>query len=98
MQEYKVDMTNKAERRAYRRSVILLMQKAICNIWNKLVRVRVLHSLGEGYYCELEDMEIDNGMLLRLKEEMIRLAEKDLPIVKMTVKIMSAQDHVKYLP
>ena len=91
MQDYKVDMTNKCEKRAYRRSVILLMQKAICNIWDKLVRVRVLHSLGEGYYCELEDMEIDSGMLLKVKEEMLRLVEKDLPIVKMTVKTEEAR-------
>lgn len=91
MQEYKVDMTNKCERRAYRRSVILLMQKAICNIWDKLVHVRVLHSLGEGYYCELEDMEIDQGMLLMVKDEMLRLVEKDLPIVKMTVKTEEAR-------
>ncbi len=91
MQDYKVDMTSKCEKRAYRRSVILLMQKAICNIWDKLVHVRVLHSLGEGYYCELEDMEIDKGMLLLVKDEMFRLVEKDLPIVKMTVKTEEAR-------
>lgn len=90
MQEYKVDMTDKSQKRAYRRTVILLMQKAICNLWDKLVHVRVLHSLGEGYYCELEDMEIDKTKLRLLKEEMISLVNKDIPILRITVKTEDA--------
>ena len=91
MQEYKVDMTNKSEKRAYRRSMILLMEKAICNLWDKLVHVHVLHSLGEGYYCELEDMKIDKVQLQMLKDEMLRLVEKNLPIVKLTLKTEEAR-------
>lgn len=90
MLEYNVDMTDKSQKRAYRRSVILLMQKAICNLWDKLVHVRVLHSLGEGYYCELEDMEIDGAKLLKLKAEMRQLVEKDIPILRITVKTEEA--------
>ena len=52
-----VTMTERDGKRAYRRSVTLLLQKAVYNLWLNQVRVRVLHSLGESYYCELENRE-----------------------------------------
>ncbi len=92
MQDYNVNMTDKEEKRAYRRSVVLLMQKAVNNLWNNQAKVRVLHSLGEGYYCELEDMEMDKGKLLMLKQEMLCLVDKDIPIEKRTVKTEEARE------
>ena len=71
MQEYKVKMIDKEEKRAYRRSVTLLMEKAVYNLWNNQARVRVLHSLGEGYYCELDGLEVNKERLAELKQEMI---------------------------
>ena len=91
MQEYKVDMTDKKVKRAYRRSVTLLMQKAVHNLWGEQTNVRVLHSLGEGYYCELESMKIDKAKLLQLKQEMLCLVDRDLPIEKKTVKTEEAR-------
>lgn len=91
MLEYSVNMKDKEEKRAYRRSVVLLMQKAVNHLWNNQARVRVLHSLGEGYYCELEDMEMDKAKLLMLKQEMLCLVDKDLPIERKTVKTEEAR-------
>ena len=40
-------------RRAYRRSLILLLQKAVQKIYGRNALLKVRHSLGEGYYCEI---------------------------------------------
>ena len=92
MQEYKVKMIDKEEKRAYRRSVTLLMEKAVYNLWNNQACVRVLHSLGEGYYCELDGVEVNKDVLTQLKQEMLSLVEKDLPIEKFTLKTEEARD------
>jgi uridine kinase len=55
-----VTMTDKDGKRAYRRSITLLMQKAANNIWGKNGMIRVHHSLGHGVFCSLEDMEHNN--------------------------------------
>lgn len=41
-------------RRTYRRSVVLLLQRAIYDVYGSMTRLHVMHSLGEGYYCQLE--------------------------------------------
>ena len=49
-----ITTADKTGKRAYRRSVILLMQKAIHNLWgDKNIDVRVKYSIGQGYYCVL---------------------------------------------
>lgn len=44
-------------RRTYRRSVVLLLQRAIYDIYGSMTQLHVMHSLGEGYYCQLEKAE-----------------------------------------
>lgn len=40
--------------RTYRRSVVLLLQRAIYDVYGSMTQLHVMHSLGEGYYCQLE--------------------------------------------
>lgn len=99
-----ITMTQSDGRRAYRRSVTLLLQKAVYNLWKNQVRVRVLHSLGESYYCELEEQPehegdfeqethvISEADLAALKQEMLRLVEADYPIEKCNVKTDKARE------
>lgn len=87
-----VTMTDRDGKRAYRRSITLLLQKAVYNLWGKEARVRVMHSLGESYYCELEGRVIDKASLLILKEEMLRLVDSDLPIKKQNIKTDRARE------
>lgn len=87
-----VTMTDRDGKRAYRRSVLILLQKAVYNLWGKQTCVRVFHSLGEGYYCELEGMELNKAMLLSIKTEMLRLVDKDIEIEKQSVKTDYAVD------
>ena len=46
-------MTDRDGKRTYRRSMTLLLQKAVENLWKDQVKIRVYYSLGESYYCEL---------------------------------------------
>ena len=87
-----ITMTERDGKRAYRRSVTILLQKAVYNLWENKTCVRVCYSLGEGYYCELSGMELDKAMLLSIKAEMLRLVDKNIPIEKETVKTDYAVD------
>ena len=44
-------------RRTYRRSVVLLLQRAIYDVYGSMTQLHVMHSLGEGYYCQVEKAE-----------------------------------------
>ena len=99
-----VTMTERDGKRAYRRSVTLLMQKAVYNLWLNQVRVRVLHSLGESYYCELEEQPKESGTveqrshainaddIAELKKEMLRLVEEDYAFEKCVIKTEKARE------
>lgn len=83
-----VTTKDRAGRKAYRRSASLLMQRAIYNLAKqegKQVSVRIEHSISQGYFCELRGETPDQAYLLRLKEEMLRLAEERIPICKESV-------------
>lgn len=100
-------MTDGDGKRTYRRGAVLMMQKAVANLWGENVMARVFYSLGQGYYCELlertdvdGDKELDGfeslievgaEQLADLKTEMLSLAEKSLPITKESVKTEAAE-------
>lgn len=80
-----VTVADKAGVKAYRRTVVLLMQKALDDLYGgQGVGVRVLQTTGNGQYCELTgtDMKVTDGMLEELSARMHRLANADLPIKK----------------
>lgn len=83
---------DKAGRKAYRRSVTLLMQRGVYELAKKdnmEVSVRVEHSISQGYYCELygKNGKImpDNAYILKLKLEMMRIVDEKRPIEKRSI-------------
>ena len=71
--------------KAYRRTAVLLMQKALDDLYgDKGVGVRVLQTTGNGQYCELTgtDMEVTDEMLQAIAAQMRCLADADLSINK----------------
>lgn len=91
-----ITTADKTGRKTYRRSVTLLMQKAVYNLWgDEKVSVRVKHSIGQGYYCELWKKEdeaepelrvgVDDAMVSELKKEMYRLVMADIEIEKRSI-------------
>lgn len=88
-----VTVKDKAGRKAYRRSVTLLMQRAVYNLakkGKKQVTVRVEHSISQGYYCELQGETADAPYLSRLKQEMQNLVEQKRPIQKSSISTDNA--------
>lgn len=75
--------------RAYRRSLTLLMQRAVYNLGKRhgtRTTVKVLHSISQSYYCELpEDVAVTEEYLAELKAEMLKIAGERLPIKKRTI-------------
>ena len=84
---------NKNGRRAYRRSMVMLMQRAIQSVYpEEKVDIRVIASFGSGYYCEFIDgRKPDENVIRQLGEEMDRLVEMDLPIKKYVLKTGEAR-------
>lgn len=80
---------DKDGRRAYRRSLVFLMQRAIDDVLpheddpQKKIHVHVQFSLGEGYYCTFtQNFKITKKLINELKKKMKELAGLDLPIKK----------------
>ena len=72
----------------YRRSLTFLMIKAVYDVTKaKPIRnLRVMYSIGRGYYCEIEgDITINESFLDQVRARMDELVSFDLPIVKRSV-------------
>lgn len=70
---------------AYRRSLILIMLKAVDDITDqdKNIKVNVLYSIGNAYYCEINQKdEISVNMVNSIKERMRQIINEDIPITK----------------
>lgn len=89
-----VTVKDTAGRKAYRRSLTLMMQKAVHHILgSEKSRVRVCHCISQAYYCELVNYgKPGEKFVVDLKEEMRRMADREIPIVKDTI---STDDAVK---
>lgn len=82
---------DKNGRRAYRRSVVFLMQRALQSLCPEVL-LRVEHSLGAGYYCRIVGKDaIDEAWLKNLQEQMLALVAQDLPICKKTIRTEDAR-------
>lgn len=89
-----VTTADKTGKKAYRRSVTLLMQKAVHNLWGEgKVTVRVMYSIEQGYYCELRKrdesgehrVDVNETKIADLKHEMYRLVMADIEIEKRSI-------------
>lgn len=81
-------------RRTYRRSVVLLLQRAIYDVYGSMTQLHVMHSLGEGYYCQLEKSVTEHD-IDRIVCSMYSFVEKDLQITKHSAKTQYAEQLFK---
>lgn len=72
-------------RKAYRRSMVMLLEKAIFHLYGTEVKLCVMHTLGQGQYCEMEGRKVSEEMLEEIRTEMHRLADADIQIRKNTI-------------
>ena len=84
-------------RRTYRRSVILLLQRAVQKLYGDEVELKVLHSLGEGYYCEIINLnksvlKLHEDDISSIKKTMDQLVQQNIPITKSSEKTQAAEE------
>lgn len=77
----------------YKRSITLLMLKAVYDIYGKEVMngIRVLYSVSKGYYCTAGDtLVVDQEFISKVTGRMQELTQQEIPIVKRTVPLREA--------
>lgn len=85
-----VTVADPAGIKAYRRTQLLLMQKALHTLCG--ADVRVLQTTGNGQYCELADQTIavTDEFLGQLRDQMKKYVQADLPIHKKSMDTSAA--------
>ena len=64
----------------------MMLEKAIFNLYGTKIKLRVMHTLGQGQYCELEgSIPVSSDLLDEISAEMRRLCEADIKIHKHTI-------------
>ncbi len=102
---------DKNGRKAYRRSVVLLLQKAVYDTYkNSYYDVRVLRSIDNGYFCQIVSREddgitpnivpVDEETIVKIESRMKELVKQDLPIEKVVMKTKKARKmfHEMHMP
>ena len=76
----------------YKRSIILLMLKAVYDIYGKnaVSDIKVLYSISKGYYCTAGNIKVDDEFISQISKKMHELVERKLPITKRSVNVREA--------
>jgi len=85
-----LDLYTKDGMRVYQRSTTFLMIVAAKNVAPH-VKIRINHHINGGYFCEFEDeADLNNELLLKIKNEMISMINRDLQINKKSISLDAA--------
>lgn len=79
--------------KTYTRGIIMVLMKAIYKVIGQeaMKKVSIEHSLGPGYYGEIEmDGELTGELLQKIEAQMREVVEKDLPFEKYTISTRDA--------
>lgn len=87
-----VTLKDAAGQLVYKRSVTLLMLKAVYDLFGEdmVKHVKVLYSMGKGYYCTIGETRIDEAVVEKIALRMQELVQDEIPIIKRTVKTRDA--------
>lgn len=96
---------DKNGRKAYRRSVVFLLQQAVYDKYHTFdFDVHVYRSISGGYYCQLlhkgedgkmEPVEINDELIQEFEDNMKRLVEENISIEKIVMKTSKARELFK---
>lgn len=87
-----IDYTYEDGMRIYRRSLQFLLVKAVHELFPKR-KVVILHSIGNGLYCELQGgTDITEDEAAAIENKMRQLVEQKIPFVKKIVPIEEARE------
>jgi len=78
-----IDYSHPDGMRLYIRSLIFILYAAVREVFPQ-VKLKVMHGISRGYYCELAGLErpITDSDIFAIKTEMVQWVEKDVPFDK----------------
>jgi uridine kinase len=78
-----IDLTHPDGMRMYVRSLSFILIKAVKNLYPER-RLKIEHSVSNGYYCEFEDIEKELTVfeIIDILNEMKRIVDADIPFVR----------------
>ncbi len=79
-------------KKTYRRSVMLMLQKAVQELYGSESCLKVIHSIGQGYYCQIDGIAVTEEELARIYASMKELADKDITIEKYSINTQDAEE------
>lgn len=87
-----VTLKEAAGQLVYKRSITLLMLKAVNDLYGEKVAasVKVLYSISKGYYCIVKNKTVDAEFVKAVKVRMQELVKEEIPILKRTIKTRDA--------
>ena len=90
------DITSSYGHLMYTRSVYFILYKAVKDILPKQVRLKILHSISGGKYCELDNLDrpLDQNLVNRLYKRMREIVESDMPFER--IELPSAEAVLKF--
>ncbi len=80
--------------KAYVRTALMILVKAVYDVLgaDKVEKVKIEFSIGQGYYCDVKmEEKLTAGMVKKINERMQKLVEQDLPITKKSYPIDEAR-------
>ncbi len=86
-----LDYTNKEGKRVYVRGALYIMAKAFKEIYPE-AKLTVNYQLSNSMYCVIDNMEITNEMINKVKQRMIEIVKKDLEIKKVVMTQEEARE------
>lgn len=89
-----VTLKEAAGQLVYKRSITLLMLKAVYDLYGSRIAagVKVLYSISKGYYCTVKNKQVDENFIEDVTDRMKELVKQEIPILKRTVKTRDAID------
>ena len=86
-----IDISSKEGTKIYRRTIIYILGKAIEEIWQDK-KMMVNYQLPNSMFCEIENTEITEELVLKLDEKMHEIVQKNLPIKQVVMTRKEAEE------
>ncbi|MDI6618077.1 MAG: nucleoside kinase [Clostridiales bacterium] len=85
-----IDHTSETGERIYARSLSFVLSKAVKDLYPKAI-LTVEHSLGNGLYCEINNIKLTEAIVKMLEARMTEIIDKDIPFISKKVSIDEAK-------
>ena len=87
-----MDLTSTEGNRVYINGLVFMLVCAVKGLYGKKADVKIEHSLDKGIYIE-SNFRLNKIRVSEIKDKMIELSNKDLPITKVTIDRLDAIDY-----